>query len=220
MKGLIFDLDGTLIDTVYAHVVAWQKSFAMLEHVAVPAWRLHQKIGLDGRLLAIATGTELGRKIGSKKAEQLDHKHSEIMKEIIPRADPLPGAIELLADLRKRKIHHGIATSSKRDGLKGPIKLLGVPEDVVIICADDVEDAKPEPDLFSACSQRLGIPPQDCFAVGDSVWDLLAAKRAGMLSIGLLSGGLTEQILAQAGAYRVYRDPAQMNQQLFELGIR
>jgi beta-phosphoglucomutase-like phosphatase (HAD superfamily) len=79
-----------------------------------------------------------------------------------------------------------------------------------------VKDAKPEPDLFSLCSQRLGISPPDCFAVVDAVWDMLAAKRAGMLSVGLLSGGMTEQVLAQADAYRVYRDPADMNQQLFE----
>jgi HAD superfamily hydrolase (TIGR01509 family) len=219
MKALIFDLDGTLIDTVYAQVLAWQKSFATLEHLTVPAWCLHQKIGLDGKLLAVATGAELARKISSKRAEDLDRKHSELMKQILPHPDALPGAIELLADLRKRKVPHGIATSSKRKGLTGPIKILGSPKDIVVICSDDVEDAKPEPDLFLRCSQRMGIPPRDCFAVGDSVWDMLAAKRAGMLSVGLLSGGLTEQTLAQAGAYRVYRDPGQMNQKLFELGI-
>lgn len=142
------------------------------------------------------------------------------MKEILPHTDALPGGVEILAELRKRKIPHGIATSGKRDGLKGLIKILGIPKDIVVVSSDDVEDAKPEPDLFVLCSQRLRIPPRDCFAVGDSVWDMLAAKRAGMLSIGLLSGGVPEQTLAQAGAYRVYRDPGQMNQKLFELGIR
>jgi phosphoglycolate phosphatase-like HAD superfamily hydrolase len=134
MKAIIFDLDGTLIDTVYAQVLAWQKSFATLEHLTVPAWCLHQKIGLDGKLLAVATGAELARKISSKRAEDLDRKHSELMKQILPHPDALPGAIELLADLRKRKVPHGIATSSKRKGLTGPIKILGSPKDIVVIC--------------------------------------------------------------------------------------
>jgi HAD superfamily hydrolase (TIGR01509 family) len=146
------------------------------------------KIGLDGKLLAIATGAEFDKKIGSKKAELLDLKHSDIMKEILPHPDTLPGAVELFTELRERKIPHRIATSSKRDGLKDPIKTLWLPKDIIVVCADDVEDAKPEPDLFVQCSQRLGIPPRDCFAVGDSVWDMLAAKRAGMLSIGFETG--------------------------------
>jgi phosphoglycolate phosphatase-like HAD superfamily hydrolase len=103
--------------------------------------------------------------------------------------------------------------------LKEPIRTLGLPDETVVVCSDDVKVAKPEPDLFVSCSRRLGISALNCFAIGDAVWDMMAARRAGMLSIGLLSGGSTEQILVQAGAYRVYRDPAQLNQRLYELGI-
>ena len=219
MKALIFDLDGTLIDSVYAQVLAWQKSFELLEHLAVPAWRLHEKIGLDGTLLAPAIARELGRSLDSQTVAALDQRHNDIMKELLPHPSVLPGAVELLGDLRKRKIPHGIATSSGRDAMQKSLRLLKVPAETVIVCADDVKDAKPEPELFVKCSERLGISPDHCFAVGDAVWDMLAARRAGMLGIGLLSGGQTEQNLAQAGAYRVYRDPADLHQRLFELGI-
>jgi HAD superfamily hydrolase (TIGR01509 family) len=218
MKALIFDLDGTLIDSVYAQVLAWQKSFELVEHLAVPAWRLHEKIGLDGMLLAPAIARELGRSLDSRAAVALDQRHSEIMKELLPRPSVLPGAVELLHDLRVRNIPHGIATSNGRDAMRESLRLLSVPTATVIVCAD-VKDAKPEPDLFVKCSERLGISANNCFAVGDAVWDMLAARRARMLGVGLLSGGRTEQNLAQAGAYRIYRDPEDLHQRLFELGI-
>lgn len=94
-----------------------------------------------------------------------------------------------------------------------------VRSDTVIVCADDVDNAKPEPDLFVKCGERLGVSSSNCFVAGDAVWDMLAARRSGMLGIGMLSGGQTEDELAEAGAYRVYRDPADLLRQLFELGI-
>ena len=102
MKALIFDLDGTLIDSVYAQVLAWQKSFELLEHLAVPAWRLHEKIGLDGTLLAPAIARELGRSLDSQTVAALDQRHNDIMKELLPHPSVLPGAVELLAIARIR----------------------------------------------------------------------------------------------------------------------
>jgi HAD superfamily hydrolase (TIGR01509 family) len=141
------------------------------------------------------------------------------MKDLLPQAPPLPGAVELLRSLRERDIPHGIATSGKRGDLSGPLKALSVPQDAAIVCADDVKDAKPEPDLFLTCCASLSVSASSCFAVGDAVWDMLAAQRAGMLSIGLLTGGIDQQSLIQAGAYRVYCSPAELHLQLFELGI-
>jgi len=99
------------------------------------------------------------------------------------------------------------------------LDVLGVHEGTVIVERGNVARAKPEPDLFLACQQRMGIGVNDCYVVGDAVWDLLAARRAGMLSIGLLSGGYGEDELSRAGAFRVYRDPAELHRSLDELGL-
>jgi HAD superfamily hydrolase (TIGR01509 family) len=141
------------------------------------------------------------------------------MKELLPKVSVLPGAVELLQDLRQRKIPHGIASSSGRDAMQEPLRILGVAENTVVICAEDVKDAKPEPDLFISCSQQLGIDQIKCFAVGDAVWDMLAARRAGMLAVGISSGGISEQNLINAGAYRVYSNLIDLNQRMFELGL-
>jgi HAD superfamily hydrolase (TIGR01549 family) len=147
----------------------WQKSFKEIEDLAVPAWRIHQKIGLDGSLLSPAIGLELGRRIGTQACKRLDDQHKEIMKELLPKAAALPGAVELLQDLRHRKVPHGIATSGARDALQEPLNTLGIPKETVIVCADDVKNAKPEPDLFLLCSERLGVVAPECFAIGDAV---------------------------------------------------
>src|ERR671911_654894 len=135
MPALIFDLDGTLVDTVYAHVFAWQRALARCD-LAIDGWRIHRRIGMSGGLFTRAVARELGR------------------------------------------------------------------------------------DLFVECARRLAVDPGDCYVVGDAVWDLLAARRAGMLSIGLLSGGYGEDELTRASAFRVDRDPAELRQSLDEIGVR
>jgi len=143
MPALIFDLDGTLVDTVYAHVFAWQRALAEAG-MAIDGWRIHRRVGMSGGLFTRAVARELGRKISH---------------------------------------------------------------------------AKPAPDLFLNCQQRLGVPVDDCYVVGDAVWDLLAARRARMLSVVLLSGGYGEDELTRAGAFRVYRDPIELYASLDELGV-
>ena len=114
---------------------------------------------------------------------------------------------------------HGIATSGRRPEIDESLVALGVPAEMVVVERGDVLRAKPEPDLFLACQERLGVAIGDCYVVGDAVWDLLAARRAGMLSVGLLTGGYGEDELRAAGAFRVYRDPAELLDSLDELGI-
>jgi len=218
MQALIFDLDGTLIDTVYAHVFAWQRAFAE-SGLAIDGWRIHRRIGMSGGLAARAAARELGREINAAQEETLLKRHGELFRQFLPERRPLPGATELLRDLRARNIPFGIATSGSRPEFNLSLEALGIGPDTVVIERRDVKRAKPEPDLFLACQQRLGVPVGDCYVIGDAVWDLLAARRAGMLSVGLLSGGYGEDELLAAGAYRVYRDSAVLHSSLDELGV-
>ena len=218
MQALIFDLDGTLVDTVYAHVYAWQRALLEID-LPVDGWRIHRRIGMSGGLFARAVAREIGRSLTDDESEALQRRHGEIFREILPERRPLPGAVELLKGLRHNEVVYGIATSGRRPEIDKSLSVLGVPDDVVVVDRGDVLRAKPEPDLFLACQQRLGVPVNECYVIGDAVWDLLAARRAGMLSVGLLSGGYGEDELRAAGAFRVYRDAQELLESLDELGI-
>lgn len=218
MRALIFDLDGTLVDTVYAHVFAWQRAFAETG-ISIDGWRIHRRIGMSGGLFTRAVVREIGRPISPQEIETLQHRHSELFQEFLPERRPLPGATELLAYLRENGITHGIATSGSRPEIDVSLESLGVGNETVVVQRGDVLRAKPEPDLFLACQERLGVDAEDCCVVGDAVWDLLAARRARMLSIGLLSGGYGEDELTRAGAFRVCRDATELRWLLDEIGI-
>jgi HAD superfamily hydrolase (TIGR01509 family) len=218
MTALIFDLDGTLVDTVYAHVFAWQQALGELG-MPVDAWRIHRRIGMSGGLFARAVAREVGRPLDDGEIEAVQQRHGELYRGLMPDRRPLPGAVELLAELRARGVAHGIATSGRRPEIDASLDALGVPQETTVVQRGDVLRAKPEPDLFIECARRLGVDPIDCYVVGDAVWDLLAARRARMLSIGVLSGGYGEDELTQAGAFRVYRDAEELHESLDELGV-
>jgi HAD superfamily hydrolase (TIGR01509 family) len=218
MPALIFDLDGTLVDTVYAHVFSWQRALSEAG-MAIDGWRIHRRMGMSGGLFTRAVARELGREITTAEAEALQDRHGELFQQFLPDRPPLPGATRLLRFLRETKMPHGIATSGRRPEIDASLAALGVGEETVVVERGDVLRAKPAPDLFLNCQQRLGVPVDDCFVIGDAVWDLLAARRARMLSIGLLSGGYGVDELTQAGAFRVYRDAAELHDSLDELGI-
>jgi HAD superfamily hydrolase (TIGR01509 family) len=218
MQAFIFDLDGTLVDTVYAHIFAWQLALAE-GNVAIDGWKIHRRIGMSGGLFTRAVGRELGRELSADEAKTLQRRHGELFAQLLPRRRPLPGAVELIAFLRSQHIPHGIATSGQRPEINASLEAIGVGKETVVVERGDVLRAKPEPDLFLECQRRLGLPAEECYVVGDAVWDLLAARRAGILSIGLLSGGYGEDELSRAGAFRVYRDVADLFRSLDELGI-
>jgi HAD superfamily hydrolase (TIGR01509 family) len=218
MKALIFDLDGTLVDTVYGHVAAWQVALAEA-NMAIDGWRVHRRVGMSGGLFKRAVMRELGRTITTAQLALLDKRHDELFHRFMPHPRALPGAVELLRFLRKNKVIHGVATSNRRPHINSSLKILGIPKQTVVVDRTEVARAKPEPDLFLECQKRLGVTATECFVVGDAVWDLLAARRAGMLAIGLLSGGYGEEELFRAGAFRVFRDTAELHKYLDELGV-
>jgi HAD superfamily hydrolase (TIGR01509 family) len=175
---------------------------------------------MSGGLLAQAAAHEIGRPLSTEETERLQQRHGVVYRELMPERRPLPGAIDLLRHLRQGKIKHGVATSGRKQDAKVSLDALELPADMVVVDRDDVTRAKPEPDLFLACQARLGVKPEECYVIGDAVWDLLAAKRAAMLGVGLLSGGYGQEELYQAGAYRVYSNPAELLGSIYQLGLR
>jgi HAD superfamily hydrolase (TIGR01509 family) len=218
VRALIFDLDGTLIDTVYAHVFAWQRALAEAG-LPVDGWRIHRRIGMSGGLFTRALARELGRPLDDGEINAIQDRHGQLFRELLPERRPLPGSVDLIRHLGELGVPYGIATSGRRPEIDASLDALGIGPGVTVVDRGEVMRAKPEPDLFLACQERMGVEIRDVTVVGDAVWDLLAARRAGMLSVGLLTGGYGEDELAQAGAFRVYRDPAELDASLDELGI-
>jgi len=217
--AFLFDLDGTLVDSVYQHVLAWREA-TQSAGIELPVWRIHRQIGMSGGLMLNALLRETGRPVSQQEAEQIQRVHRESFAKQAFSLRVLPGTHELLDTLAAHRVPHAIATSGRLENAKHALKLLGLRDDVPVITRDDVRFAKPDPDLFLAAGERLNMPMNRCIIVGDSVWDLLAARRAYALSIGLLSGGYGREELQQAGAYRVYQDPADLLRHLDEIGLR
>jgi HAD superfamily hydrolase (TIGR01509 family) len=215
----LFDLDGTLVDSVYQHVLAWRDALHE-EGLDLSVWRIHRRIGMSGGLFLKALERELGMSLDESRADRLRQSHARGLLGRLDQIRPLPGARELLMTLSSMRVPWAIATSGAAPTAGPTIAMLGVPEGTPIVTRDQVAYAKPNPDLFLAAAERLGVPPGDCFVVGDSIWDLLAAQRAGALGVGLLSGGYGREELEQSGAYRVYEDPADLLAHLDELGVR
>jgi HAD superfamily hydrolase (TIGR01509 family) len=217
--ALIFDLDGTLVDSVYQHVLAWHEALQECG-IELSVWRIHRRIGMSGGLLTRALLRETGQALDEALLARLQERHTAAYRNRIDQVRPLPGARELLARLTAVGARWAIATSG-RVATAGPaIAKLGVPDGVPIVTRDLVPHAKPDPDLFLEAVRQLGVAVEHAAVVGDSVWDMLAAQRARTLGIGVLSGGYGTGELERAGAYRVYDDPADLLEHLDEIGVR
>jgi len=217
--AFLFDLDGTLIDSVYQHVLAWREA-TQAAGIELPVWRIHRQIGMSGGLMLNALSRETGQPVSRKDAERIQQVHAEAFADQVPSLRVLPGAQALLDTLVAHSVPHAIATSGRKHNARHALKLLKLHRSVPVITRDDVRFAKPDPDLFVAAGKRLKVSMSRCVIVGDSVWDLLAARRAFALSVGLLSGGYGREELERAGAYRVYQDPADLLRHLDEVGVR
>jgi HAD superfamily hydrolase (TIGR01509 family) len=218
--AFIFDLDGTLVDSVYQHVLAWRAALEA-EGIELSVWRIHRKIGMSGGLFVNMLLRETGLALDPERTERLRRLHAEAYLRMSADVRPLPGARRLLATLTEVGIPWAIATSGRMEVARPALEMLGVdPARSAIVTRDQVARAKPDPDLFLAAASKLAVDAGSTMVVGDSVWDLLAARRARALGIGLLSGGYGQDELERAGAYRVYEDPAGLLKHLDEVGGR
>jgi HAD superfamily hydrolase (TIGR01509 family) len=217
--AFLFDLDGTLIDSVYQHVIAWHAALSGL-NIDLSVWRIHRRIGMSGGLFVSALVRETGVKLSADDVARLQEAHAAEYLAQAGSVRALPGAGQLLRVLTEHGVRWAIATSGRRATAGHALGLLGLPEDTPMITRDLVRHAKPDPDLFLAAAAMLDVDPRHAYVVGDSVWDMLAARRAGAVGVGLLSGGYGREELERAGAYRVYADPADLLARADELGLR
>lgn len=218
LPAVLFDLDGTLIDSVYQHVQAWHETLTDAGIIA-PVWKIHRRVGMSGKSFLRELLREVAPQRRGISLTALENGHDRRFGRMIPALKALPGADELLRHLHRSKVRIAVATTGNRKQTLLLLKKLRVPSGTPILTGDDVENAKPSPDIFVAAARCLKIPIHDCIVVGDSVWDLLAAGRKGALGVSLLSGGYGAEELERAGAFRVYSGPADMLLHLEQLGL-
>ncbi len=217
--AFLFDLDGTLIDSVYQHVVAWREA---LEGVGInlAVWKIHRRIGMSGGLFVNALARELDTRLDQETLAALPGLHADAYMRKFESVRPLPGASLLLTTLSEQGVPWAIATSGAERYARLALDLLGLRPETPLITRDQVRYAKPDPDLFLTAASTIGVDVRDSIVVGDSVWDLLAARRARALGIGVLSGGYGREELLYSGAFRVYEDPGDLLGHLDEVGVR
>lgn len=218
--SFLFDLDGTLVDSVYQHVLAWQEALHSAG-IELSVWRIHRKIGMSGGLFTDMLLRETALEITPALLETLQRQHAQAYARLARWVRPLPGALELLRYLTQVRIPWAIATSGRMSTARFNLDALGVdPARIPVVTRDDVRHAKPDPDLFLAAATRLEASIESAVIVGDSIWDMLAARRARGLGVGLLSGGYGQDELERSGAIRVYEDPADLLRHIDEIGGR
>ncbi|SEB44265.1 haloacid dehalogenase superfamily, subfamily IA, variant 3 with third motif having DD or ED/haloacid dehalogenase superfamily, subfamily IA, variant 1 with third motif having Dx(3-4)D or Dx(3-4)E [Paramicrobacterium humi] len=206
----LFDIDGTLVDSNYLHVEAWSHAFAEVG-VEIDEWRIHRSIGMDGDTLL---ETLLGDAV-DEHADTVKELHSKYYRDMRPRLRAFDGARDLLRDLSERDVDVVLATSAQPEELGMLREVLDAEKFIAQFTASsDVKEAKPRPDIFEVALQKVGAAASASVVVGDTVWDVEAASRAGLPCIGVLSGGVSRAELDDAGAVAVYADVAELHEQL------
>jgi HAD superfamily hydrolase (TIGR01509 family) len=201
VKAVFLDIDGTLMDTNYLHIEAWAQAF---EEVGArpPRSRIHHEVGKGSEKLITEFVEE------DQKAERVSELHSEYYAKLQERGHPLPGAKELIASLVDRDYEVWLATSAEPEELEHHMQELGAEGKISgVVSSDEAEESKPAPDIFGLALERAGVSPEDAVVVGDSIWDIEAAKEAGVRVAAVMTGGAFSRAeLEEAGAYAVYED--------------
>ena len=218
MPAVLFDLDGTLIDSVYEHVQAWWNTLSKAG-ITVPKWMIHRRVGMSGKSFVRELLREFAPTRKAINIDKLEKDHDARIVDALSEIKPLRGANDLLKHLHHAKVRIAIATTGNRKQTALLLNKIKVPNGIPVLTGDDAEKAKPSPDIFMAAAQSLKLQLHNCIVVGDSVWDLLAAGRKSALGVGMLSGGYGEEELHRAGAFRIYSDPEDMLLHLEQLGL-
>ena len=216
--AMIFDLDGTLVDSVYEHVYAWRHAF-FEAGIEIPAFEIHKRIGMTGPLMLDALSQAFDFPMDERRREALETSHSRYYRETIHRATPLPGGRSIWTTLNARDIPWAIATSSEAKDAEILLALLDLPDGAVVVTQGAMTDSKPSPGPFEIAAKKLHVDLDDAIVIGDAVWDMLASRRSGALGVGVLTGGYGREELVAAGAYRVYTDVGELEKRLGELGL-
>jgi HAD superfamily hydrolase (TIGR01549 family) len=216
--AILFDLDGTLVDTVYEHVLAWSAALRR-GNIHVPRWKIQRRVGMSGKSMLRQLFREEGIRRGARDLEMLEARHDAEFRRATRTVQVLPGARELLKFLRQNEVPWAIATTGNAKQTKRLLRSLQIPNQTTVVTGDDVEQAKPSPDVFMLAAERLGHLIENCIVVGDSIWDMLAAGRKRALGVGLLTGGYSKAELEESGAFRVYADPADLQAHVEDLGL-
>ena len=216
--AVIFDLDGTLVDTVETRIEAWMRTFG---EYGVPADReaVALLIGSDGKELAREIAGRAGRELDHDAADDVDGRSGEIYDELNVDPRPLPGACELLDSLARGSLPWAIATSSRAEQVMASVQALRLSANPSIVDGSSVRRAKPAPDLLLLAARELGAAPERCWYVGDATWDMQAAKAAGMVAIGLPTGAVDGAALERAGAAAAVPSLGEIEQELRRRGL-
>lgn len=216
--ALLFDLDGTLVDSVYEHVAAWHIAFAS-QGVTIPAFEYHKRVGMTGEALVEAVNDAFRLGLSERDRIAIEAMHAKEYHKRIDCTTPVPALSDLWEALNERKLRWAIATSADPKDAHTLLKKIDAPKDIVLVTKIEGEPSKPSPSVFDQAAEKLGVELRDSIVVGDAVWDMLASRRAGALGIGVLTGGYGREELVGAGAYRVYRHVGEMARRFTELGL-
>jgi HAD superfamily hydrolase (TIGR01509 family) len=213
----ILDVDGTLVDTNYHHAIAWFRAFRR-HFLTLQVWRIHRHIGMGGdQLVAALAGDEVEERLG----DSIRDAESELYRELIGEVQAMEGSRQLIEDLKDAGNAVVLASSAKEWEVQHYLELLGAAEMVdAWTTSDDVERTKPEPDLVRAAMEKVGGRPEEAMLIGDTVWDVEAAHRAGVEALAVLTGGFSEQELSDAGARDVFTSVEELRQSLVETSLQ